>query len=86
MMKATVKVLTLPIVEGVNGPDDLLASHGDDALQKVFDAPPESAIESPAFSEIWLACDLSLLTVPTCATPRVRVAGVSGPAKFGGKT
>ena len=53
MMKATVKVLTLPIVEGVNGPDDLLASHGDDALQKVFDAPPESAIESPAFSEIY---------------------------------
>jgi putative DNA primase/helicase len=55
MMKATVKVLNLPVVEGVNGPDDLIALEGDAALEKVFDAPPESDINTPDFSEDWLA-------------------------------
>ena len=32
----TVKLCNLPIVDGVNGPDDLIAAHGDAALAKVF--------------------------------------------------
>jgi putative DNA primase/helicase len=57
-MNATVKVLNLPIIEGVNGPDDLLATQGDTAMEKVFAAPPESEINSPPFSEDWLALRL----------------------------
>ena len=33
----TVMVCRLPLVDGVNGPDDLIAVRGDDAMQAVFD-------------------------------------------------
>jgi P4 family phage/plasmid primase-like protien len=54
-LKATVKVLNLPVAEGVNGPDDFIAINGDEAMEKVFDAAPESDIDSPNFSEDWLS-------------------------------
>ncbi len=34
---ATVRIATLPVEEGVNGPDDYLATHGDAALLKLVD-------------------------------------------------
>jgi hypothetical protein len=38
--KAIVNVLDLPVFEGVNGPDDLIAIKGDAAMADVFDSPP----------------------------------------------
>ncbi len=43
----TVLVCNLPVVEGVNGPDDLIAVVGDEALSKVF-SEAEGIVEAPA--------------------------------------
>jgi hypothetical protein len=40
---ACVVVLGLPALEGVNGPDDYLALHGDEAMARIFDAAEAGA-------------------------------------------
>lgn len=51
----TVKVCDLPQTEGVNGPDDFIAAHGDDAMSKVFADAAASEDAPEGFSDDALA-------------------------------
>ena len=41
--KADVHILDVPLTDGVNGPDDYIAAHGDDAWARIFDGADEGA-------------------------------------------
>jgi putative DNA primase/helicase len=62
---AEVRTLTLPLLEGVNGPDDFLASQGDEAMIAIFEAGGTATdggeIVPPRFSEDALALRFSEL-------------------------
>ena len=51
----TVQVCNLPQIEGVNGPDDLIAARGDDAMGKIFADAAVSEDEPEGFSDDALA-------------------------------
>jgi hypothetical protein len=59
--KATVYVVDLPAVDGVNGPDDFISVKGDLALEKLLDAarPFIDNDDASEFSDDALALDFS---------------------------
>lgn len=48
--KANVMVFDLPVIEGVNGPDDFLGTYGDEAFTRLLEGPDQGSKDDPVIT------------------------------------